>query len=58
MASGDGRGRAGHVKIGPWLAKARTKHRVGQLRQEHATLVASLFDGDWTDEAARPTVLA
>ncbi|MER7183599.1 Helicase associated domain protein [Streptomyces hyaluromycini] len=47
-----------HVKIGPWLAKARTRHRAGQLPQEHAALVATLFDGDWTDETARPAVLA
>ncbi|MDX2854218.1 Helicase associated domain protein [Streptomyces sp. PA03-3a] len=38
------------VKIGPWLAKARTKHRAGQLPADHATLIASLFDGDWTDD--------
>ncbi|GHH31714.1 DEAD/DEAH box helicase [Streptomyces lanatus] len=45
------------VRIGPWLAKARTKHRTGQLPPEHAALVASLFDGDWTDEATPPTAL-
>ncbi|WP_405933741.1 Helicase associated domain protein [Streptomyces sp. NBC_00827] len=47
-----------HVRIGPWLAKTRTKHRAGQLPPEQAALVASLFDEDWTDEAARPTILA
>lgn len=45
------------VKIGPWLAKTRTKHRAGQLPAERAALVASLFDGDWTDEATPPAVL-
>ncbi|SDP61748.1 Helicase associated domain-containing protein [Streptomyces sp. cf386] len=42
------------VRIGAWLAKARSVHRAGQLPQEHAALVASLFDGDWTDEEASP----
>ncbi|KUO15919.1 DEAD/DEAH box helicase [Streptomyces dysideae] len=46
------------VKIGAWLAKARTKHRTGQLPETHACLVAALFDGDWTTEAAVPAVLA
>lgn len=46
------------VRIGAWLAKARTKHRAGQLPDEHVRLVAALFDGDWTDEAALPAVLA
>ncbi|MGW8700271.1 Helicase associated domain protein [Streptomyces eurythermus] len=45
------------VKIGPWLAKARTKHRAGQLPDEHARLVAALFDGDWTNDAAVPVSL-
>ncbi|WDM16627.1 Helicase associated domain protein [Streptomyces lavenduligriseus] len=45
------------VKIGPWLAKARTKHRSGQLPDEHARLVAALFDGDWTNDAAVPVSL-
>jgi superfamily II DNA or RNA helicase len=45
------------VKIGAWLAKARTKHRDGQLPEAHAHLVATLFDGDWTT-AAVPAVLA
>ncbi|MGV9290708.1 Helicase associated domain protein [Streptomyces sp. NPDC003719] len=46
------------VKIGAWLAKARTKHRSGQLPDDHARLVATLFDGDWTTEVAVPAVLA
>lgn len=46
------------VKIGPWLAKARTQHRAGQLPQAHADLVASLFDGDWSAESTPPSVLA
>ncbi|WP_436994731.1 Helicase associated domain protein [Streptomyces sp. enrichment culture] len=46
------------VKIGAWLAKARTKHRTGQLPDEHVRLVAALFDGDWTTEAAVPAALA
>ncbi|MDX2628973.1 restriction endonuclease subunit R, partial [Streptomyces scabiei] len=46
------------VKIGAWLAKARTKHRTGQLPETHACLVAALFDGDWTTEDAVPAVLA
>ncbi|MFI0968406.1 Helicase associated domain protein [Streptomyces sp. NPDC021080] len=45
------------VKLGAWLAKARTKHRVGQLPEAHARLVAALFDGDWTAEGAVPVVL-
>ncbi|MFC5959024.1 Helicase associated domain protein [Streptomyces pratens] len=44
------------VKIGAWLAKARTKHRSGQLPDEHVRLVAALFDGDWTAEDAVPAV--
>ncbi|MEU2182477.1 DEAD/DEAH box helicase [Streptomyces thermolilacinus] len=46
------------VKLGAWLAKARTKHRTGQLPDDHARLVAALFDGDWTTEDAVPAVLA
>ncbi|MET8182364.1 Helicase associated domain protein [Streptomyces sp. NPDC005336] len=46
------------VKIGAWLAKARSKHRAGQLLDEDVRLVAALFDGDWTDEAALPAILA
>lgn len=42
------------VMIGPWLAKARSKHRAGGLPPHDAALVASLFDGDWSDEAALP----
>lgn len=45
------------VRIGAWLAKARTKHRARQLPEEHARLVAALFDGDWTTENAVPAVL-
>ncbi|MET8276382.1 Helicase associated domain protein [Streptomyces sp. NPDC005096] len=46
-----------NVRIGPWLAKTRTKHRSGQLPTEHERLVAALFDGDWTDEAAASAVV-
>ncbi|MEU7429137.1 helicase associated domain-containing protein [Streptomyces sp. NPDC040750] len=46
------------VKLGAWLAKARTKHRARQLLEEHGRLVAALFDGDWTTEDAVPAVLA
>ncbi|MDX2935583.1 hypothetical protein [Streptomyces ipomoeae] len=45
------------VRIGAWLAKARAKHRAGQLPGEHVRLVAALFDGDWTAEDAAPVVL-
>ncbi|MGW6739372.1 Helicase associated domain protein [Streptomyces sp. NPDC055025] len=45
------------VKIGAWLAKARTKHRAGELPAKDATLVASLFTGDWTDESTSPAAL-
>ncbi|WP_234381737.1 helicase associated domain-containing protein [Streptomyces sp. NRRL S-1521] len=45
------------VNLGAWLAKARTKHRAGQLPGEHARLVAVLFDGDWTAEDAVPADL-
>ncbi|MFG2785751.1 Helicase associated domain protein [Streptomyces prunicolor] len=46
------------VRIGAWLAKARTKHRSGQLPEDHASLIAALFDGDWTAENAVLAVLA
>ncbi|MBP2056575.1 superfamily II DNA or RNA helicase [Streptomyces griseochromogenes] len=46
------------VKIGAWLAKARHRHRSGQLPEADARLVAALFDGDWTSEDAVPAVLA
>ncbi|MDX2557249.1 DEAD/DEAH box helicase [Streptomyces stelliscabiei] len=46
------------VRIGAWLAKARTKHRAGQLPEAHAHLVATLFDGDWTTEGAVPAAVA
>ncbi|MEV5010897.1 hypothetical protein [Streptomyces sp. NPDC055692] len=46
------------VRIGAWLAKARTKHRDGQLPEAHARLVATLFDGDWTTEGAVPAAVA
>ncbi|WP_283959495.1 DEAD/DEAH box helicase [Streptomyces sp. 35G-GA-8] len=45
------------VKIGAWLAKARTQHRAGQLTDNHVRLVAALFDGDWTAEDALPAAL-
>ncbi|MFF1932013.1 Helicase associated domain protein [Streptomyces sp. NPDC058228] len=45
------------VRIGPWLAKARTKKRSGQLPTEHDTLIASLFEGEWAEESAEPVVL-
>ncbi|MFF9063115.1 Helicase associated domain protein [Streptomyces sp. NPDC014882] len=45
------------VRIGTWLAKARTKHRTGQLPDHHVRLVDALFDGDWTDENAAPAAL-
>ncbi|MFI1488053.1 Helicase associated domain protein [Streptomyces sp. NPDC020747] len=44
------------VRIGAWLAKARSKHRAGHLPHEHVRLIATLFDGDWTDESATPSV--
>ncbi|MEW2426354.1 hypothetical protein AB0911_38715, partial [Streptomyces nigra] len=40
------------VNLGAWLAKARTKHRTGQLPETHLRLVAALLDGDWTTETA------
>ncbi|MEU7473742.1 hypothetical protein AB0A94_35420 [Streptomyces sp. NPDC044984] len=42
------------VKIGAWLAKAHTKHRCGRLLDDRARLIAALFDGVWTTEAAVP----
>ncbi|MEY9490889.1 superfamily II DNA or RNA helicase [Streptomyces calvus] len=45
------------VRIGAWLAKARTKHRAGQLPAEHVRLVDVLFGGDWTDEKVLPASL-
>ncbi|WP_262418797.1 helicase associated domain-containing protein [Streptomyces sp. SP2-10] len=46
------------VKLGAWLAKARTKHCARQLPEDHVRLVAALFEGDWTAEDAVPAVLA
>ncbi|WP_031049263.1 DEAD/DEAH box helicase [Streptomyces sp. NRRL F-5650] len=46
------------VNLGAWLAKTRTKHRCGQLPDNHARLIAALFDGDWTTEDAVPAALA
>ncbi|MFJ4473137.1 Helicase associated domain protein [Streptomyces sp. NPDC089424] len=46
------------VRIGAWLAKARTRHRAGQLPDAHARLVGALFDGDWTAEDAAPAAVA
>ncbi|MFJ3762885.1 hypothetical protein [Streptomyces sp. NPDC090080] len=46
-----------HVKIGAWLAEARTKHRAGELPAQHAALVASLFTGEWTGESTSPAAL-
>ncbi|MET8661431.1 DEAD/DEAH box helicase [Streptomyces griseus] len=46
------------VKLGAWLAKARTKHRTGQLPEAHAHLIATIFDGDWTTEGAVPAAVA
>ncbi|WP_333774454.1 DEAD/DEAH box helicase [Streptomyces sp. IBSBF 3136] len=45
------------VRIGAWLAKARTKHRTGGVPDEDVSLVAALFEGDWTAEDAVPAVL-
>nr|WP_329868384.1 Helicase associated domain protein [Streptomyces sp. SP18CS02] len=45
------------VKLGAWLAKARHRHRSGQLPEADARMVATLFDGDWTIEDAVPAVL-
>ncbi|MFK0025673.1 Helicase associated domain protein [Streptomyces sp. NPDC090798] len=45
------------VKIGAWLAKTRTKQRTEQLPDEHARLVAALFDGDWTAEGTPSAAL-
>lgn len=46
------------VRIGAWLAEARTKHRARQLPDQHVRLVAALFEGDWTAGVAVPAVLA
>ncbi|MFI0716363.1 Helicase associated domain protein [Streptomyces inhibens] len=43
-----------HIKIGPWLAKTRTKKRAGQLPDHHDDLLTRLFDQEWTDDTARP----
>jgi hypothetical protein len=45
------------IKIGAWLAKARTKHRVRPASPGQGALVAALFDGDWTDEGATAAAL-
>ncbi|MFB7713942.1 hypothetical protein [Streptomyces sp. NPDC056105] len=46
------------VRIGAWLAKARTKHRDGHLPDGHVCLVAALFDGDWTTDNAVSAAVA
>ncbi len=46
------------VRLGPWFAKARTKHRDSRLPKVHARLVAALFDGGWTTEGASPAAAA
>ncbi|WP_405628020.1 Helicase associated domain protein [Streptomyces sp. NBC_01174] len=46
------------VQIGPWLAKARTKKRGGQLPAEHDSLLGTLFEGDWANDTAQPVALA
>ncbi|MFJ3339278.1 hypothetical protein [Streptomyces sp. NPDC086766] len=46
------------IKIGAWLTKTRTKHRSGRLPAEQAHLIATFFDGDWTDEGAAPAAVA
>ncbi|MFF5344112.1 Helicase associated domain protein [Streptomyces althioticus] len=45
------------VRIGAWLAKARSAHRTGQLPPAHAASMAALFDGDWTDDSSTPAAL-
>jgi hypothetical protein len=45
------------VKLGAWLAKARHRHRAGQLPDPHVHLGAALVEGDWTVEDAVPAVL-
>ncbi|MER6781165.1 MULTISPECIES: Helicase associated domain protein [unclassified Streptomyces] len=42
------------IKIGPWFAKARTKHRAGQLSPQHEHLLAALFEDEWTGENPSP----
>jgi hypothetical protein len=46
------------VRLGAWLAKTRTRHRAGQLPADHEALITALFDGDWTDDTARPAAMA
>ncbi|MBP0460477.1 DEAD/DEAH box helicase [Streptomyces montanisoli] len=43
------------VRLGPWFAKIRTRHRAGSLDKAQADLVASLFDGDWTSSDPQPS---
>ncbi|MGW2866453.1 Helicase associated domain protein [Streptomyces sp. NPDC001205] len=45
------------VRIGPWLAKARTQQRNRRLAPHHGDLIASLFEDDWTNDSARPADL-
>ncbi|MEV8477567.1 Helicase associated domain protein [Streptomyces sp. NPDC051173] len=37
------------VMIGPWLCKARTRHKAGQLPQEQGTLMQEILPGDWSE---------
>ncbi|MGW2892456.1 Helicase associated domain protein [Streptomyces griseoruber] len=46
------------VQLGAWLARARSKQRGGRLPEAHASLVATLFEGDWTTEGAVPAAVA
>lgn len=46
-----------NIKIGPWLAKARTSHRAGRLPLGQAALIDALFAGDWTDDGTPATEL-
>ncbi|GAA0481676.1 hypothetical protein GCM10010361_53140 [Streptomyces olivaceiscleroticus] len=45
------------VKIGAWPAKARARHRAGQLSEQHERLIAALYDSNWTTEDATPAAL-
>ncbi|WP_406426397.1 Helicase associated domain protein [Streptomyces sp. NBC_00147] len=42
------------VRIGAWLAKARTKYRSEQLSPTQVQLIANLFEGGWADDDAAP----
>ncbi|MFE3776369.1 Helicase associated domain protein [Streptomyces sp. NPDC059122] len=42
------------VMIGPWLCKARTRHKAGQLPREHRELMQKILREDWPETRLTP----